>query len=248
MERVETLIKKLQEQLEKQAPLAQMLLTAQMLQAELSLLGDGAAGDIAVSVLAPQALVTPVVEATELQEEMVAEKVTEPEEKIVEVLQVDEAEIAAELEQIKKHAEEVQKISVLNKPAITFDDEEPEIPTLAHQNKNGAAKEINESVGSTASLNDKLKQGVIELGETLTEVPVRDLKKAIGVNDKFLFIKDLFRNDEAMYERSIKTINNFSMLAEAEYWIQRELKVKLGWDDRSETVQLFSQLVKRRFS
>jgi hypothetical protein len=51
-----------------------------------------------------------------------------------------------------------------------------------------------------------------------------------------------------MYERSIKTINGFSILPEAEYWIQRELKVKLGWSDGNETVQQFTQLVKRRFT
>ncbi len=34
-----------------------------------------------------------------------------------------------------------------------------------------------------------------------------------------------------MYERSIKTINAFRILPEAEYWMERELKVKLGWDE-----------------
>jgi len=51
-----------------------------------------------------------------------------------------------------------------------------------------------------------------------------------------------------MYERSIKTINSFSIYPEAEYWIQRELKVKLGWKEKDEAVVLFDQIVKRRFS
>jgi hypothetical protein len=51
-----------------------------------------------------------------------------------------------------------------------------------------------------------------------------------------------------MYERSIKTINTFHIFAEAEFWIQRELKVKLGWDTSLELVKTFDQLVKRRFS
>jgi hypothetical protein len=82
----------------------------------------------------------------------------------------------------------------------------------------------------------------------LTEAPVRDLKKAIGINDRFLFINELFRGDEAMYERSIKTINNFAIFPEAQYWIQRELKVKIGWSDADPVVKQFDQLVKRRFS
>ncbi len=241
MERVETLIKKLEEQLQQQASAAQMLLTVQMLQTELSSLSGTETNDKMVSIVIPQS-VNQITNTSNIINNTATEN---SEEKTVEILQIDEAEIEAELEQIKKHAEEVQKISIQNKPIITFD-EEIDIPTLTHQ-KETIAKEINDSVENTVSLNDKLKQGTIELGDTLTEVHIRDLKKAIGVNDKFLFIKELFRNDEAMYERSIKTINNFSILAEAEYWIQRELKVKLGWNDSSEAFQVFSQLVKRRF-
>jgi len=51
-----------------------------------------------------------------------------------------------------------------------------------------------------------------------------------------------------MFERSLKTINGFSIFPEAQYWIQRELKVKLGWKDRSDIVDHFDQLVKRRFA
>ena len=75
-----------------------------------------------------------------------------------------------------------------------------------------------------------------------------DLKKAIGINDRYLFINELFRGDETMYERSLKTINSFAIFPEAHYWIQRELKVKLGWNERSEIVGHFDQLVKRRFA
>ena len=82
----------------------------------------------------------------------------------------------------------------------------------------------------------------------LQGTPIRDLKKAIGVNDRYLFVNELFRGDENMYERSLKTINGFNIYPEAQYWIQRELKVKLSWPDNSETVKLFDQLIKRRFS
>ncbi len=120
-----------------------------------------------------------------------------------------------------------------------------EIPTLAQQEPR---KELNEAMaGVQASLNDSLKNPVLEVGHLLTEAPIRDLKKGIGVNDRFVFISELFRGDEAMYERSIKTINAFRIFAEAEYWIERELKVKLGWDGDKAVVQHFYQLVKRRF-
>lgn len=110
-------------------------------------------------------------------------------------------------------------------------------------------KEVNDVIGSKGtSLNDKLKTDVSDVRSTLHDAPVRDLKKAIGLNDRYLFINQLFRGDEVMYERSLKTINGFRILPEAEYWMERELKVKLGWDENRETTKHFYQLVKRRFS
>lgn len=250
MERVETLLKKLQDQFEQKANPHQLLLTVQMLQAELlHVQGAGAGfGSVAVTVASHRPAVNGTAHVA--APAPVAEKKTE--EKIIEVLQVDEAEIDAELEEIKRNAEARQKISHQNKPHIVFEQEE-EAPTLTQQDnyrRNDVKKEINETVtGSNgASLNEKLKQSRIDLGDTLTEAPIRDLKKAIGVNDRFLFINELFRGDEAVYERSIKTINGFSILPEAEYWIQRELKVKNGWNDGNPVVRQFDQLVKRRFS
>ncbi|MGF2412473.1 hypothetical protein [Ferruginibacter sp.] len=248
MQRVDTLIKKLQEQFAANAPASQLLFTVQMLQVELSQLQSAAPGNsAAINVDIPQTIAK------------------REEEKIVQVLQVDEAELEAELEEIKRNAEVMQKMSVHNKPPIVFEEEEHEIPTLAQHLitptnqpipqpvasvvQGEQKKEINESIaGNAASLNDKLKQSKIDLGDALTEAPIRDLRKAIGINDRFLFINELFRGDESMYERSIKTINSFSILPEAEYWIQRELKTKIGWSESNAVVQQFIQLVKRRFT
>ena len=121
-----------------------------------------------------------------------------------------------------------------------------DIPTLAHQ---PGSRELNDVIGNNgSSLNDRLKVDVMELAAALNDTPVRDLKKAIGVNDRYVFISQLFRGDEVMYERSIKTINGFRILPEAEYWMERELKVKLGWDENREATRHFYQLIKRRFS
>jgi len=112
------------------------------------------------------------------------------------------------------------------------------------------SREINDVIGNngSSSLNDKLKSDIVELKSALNDTPVRDLRKAIGINDRYVFINQLFRGDEVMYERSLKTINGFRILPEAEYWMERELKVKLGWDENREATRHFYQLVKRRFS
>jgi len=114
---------------------------------------------------------------------------------------------------------------------------------------NTLRRELNELVSqNNPSLNDKLKQSKTEIADRLGEMPVKDLKQAIGINDKFLFVQELFRGDVDMYERSIKTINECHSLQEAEYWIERELKIRQGWLDDTRPVQHFYSLVKKRFS
>ena len=248
MERVSTLIKKLQRQLDENASAQMLLHTAQMLQAELqsqSVIKNEITRD-KVSVIMPMSF---NVFQAELAGGHTTKNISEESEgKVIEVLQVDEKEIEEELEQIKRNAEAVNSMVANARPPFVYDPIE-DVPTLSHQtplakpnlSKNEIPFEYPES------LNDRLKEIKIELSDKLTDAPIKDLKKAIGINDRFLFINELFRGDEAMYERSIKTIQNFSIFAEAEYWIRRELKVKIGWVDSDPIVKQFDQLVRRRF-
>lgn len=250
MERVTTLIKKLQKQLDDKASVDVLLHTVQMLQAELESQASSreTVHQDKVSVIMPQAY-NVFRQFTNIEEDQKNIK----EEKIIEILQIDEKEIEEELEQIKRNAETVNSLSSNARHPLVYDPIE-EIPTLAHQTPLDAPVkkiEVPEAVNSfeyPESLNDRLKAAKKELAEKLTDAPIKDLKKAIGVNDRFLFINELFRGDEAMYERSIKTIQNFTIHAEAEFWIRRELKIKIGWHDSHPVVKQFDQLVRRRFS
>lgn len=243
MDRVHTLLQKLQSQLEQNCPTEDLLHTTEMLHAEILL----NAGKSSMTSSDKVCIIAPAFHYSGSSEDVVQEEEETPE-RIVEVLQVDEREIEAELEQIKKKAESVNALTAHSRPDYEYDPIE-DIPTLAMQapvtetsrNRNELPFEYPES------LNDRLKQVKIELSQALTSAPIKDLKKAIGVNDRFLFINELFRGDEAMYERSIKTIQNFSIYAEAEFWIRRELKVKIGWLDSDPVVKQFDQLIKRRF-
>lgn len=219
MERVGTLINKLKEQFEQQADADKLAVTAQMLLAELQ------ANQSAQSVQSKVSVVLPSV-ATHT------------------------------------HTAAPEPTPVKEAPVTNWLFETPsEIPTLAHQVQPVQAEapvvqapkkelfEFNTLLATPKeSLNEKLKEERVEVAAVLQGAPIRDLKKAIGINDRFLFVNELFRGDENMYERSLKTINSFSIYPEAQYWIQRELKVKLSWPDNSEAVKIFDQLVKRRFS
>ncbi len=223
MERLGALISKLQEQYQQKADVASLTLTIQMVLAELQQAKAPAAGGSGkISVVLPKtASAQPAADWKNVTEMTPAPEPDLP--KAGEVSPKKEENFGWKFDPLK------------------------EIPTMAHQNRE--LFELNESISDTSkSLNDTLRVEKKELGNVLQETPIRDLKKGIGINDRFVFINDLFKGDETMYERSIKTINSFNILPEAEYWIQRELKLKLAWNEENENVLLFDQLVRRRFS
>lgn len=263
MERIASLIEQLQQALQRNADAAHMLVLTRMLQAELEKLSrqnNETIGTKRVAVVLPVSKTSLSVTPSANMETppVVTSAAAETQEKIMEVLQVNEDEVEAELEEIHQKAEFAKKIQAQqhqHKPVLLFDDE-PGIPTLMHQPdykedpKSERSKEVNEAiVNDGRSINDNLKEDTTEIAHTLKELSgIKDLRKAIGINDRFVFINELFRGDEAMYERSIKTINNFTNYAEAQYWMERELKIKLGWDNNRVSTKEFYTLVKRRFS
>lgn len=233
MERIQALITQLKQQAEGNADPSQLLITVQLLQSELLGMQQGprTLGTSKVAVVLPSNM--------SVSRPQYEEKPFRPEPKPV--------------AEDKPPVQEVKETVLVDKGAISIVKENgqldmvfdpmTEIPTLSQQ-----AGQHDKPQGEPESLNDKLKQGKTEILEVLKETPIKDLRKAIGINDRFLFINELFRGDESMYERSIKTINSFNIFAEAEYWINRELKVKLGWLADQPAVLHFDQLVKRRFS
>ncbi|PSL47271.1 hypothetical protein CLV51_102116 [Chitinophaga niastensis] len=139
------------------------------------------------------------------------------------------------------------------KPAVAatlFDTVEEPVRNGNHTTADGLRKDLNELAGNNnnTSLNDRLRHQQVEIAQKLGEMPVNDLRHAIGINDKYQFIQELFRGDTDLYERSIKTINECGNLQEADYWIQREIKIIQGWEDDHHLVQHFYSLLKKRFS
>jgi hypothetical protein len=87
-----------------------------------------------------------------------------------------------------------------------------------------------------------------ELQEKLALDPIKDLKAAIGINDKFQFTATLFNGDEKAFEMAVKTINGFKIYAEAQFWIKSNLREQNKWDESADAVKAFDLLVKRRFA
>lgn len=75
--------------------------------------------------------------------------------------------------------------------------------------------------------------------------PVRNILSAISLNDRMLFIRTLFADDPALFQKTISVFNSLSSLAEAEAYIRSHFP---KWDMSSDTVYRFMMAARRRFS
>jgi hypothetical protein len=78
--------------------------------------------------------------------------------------------------------------------------------------------------------------------------PVTNLKAAITLNDKLLYIKDLFNGYSLAYSEAIEILNRFNTFEEANRFLNKNYIAKNNWDAKPETMDKFFVLLKRRYS
>lgn len=236
MKKIESLVEKLNMQIAQKASLDQLLVTVHMLQKEITgnLKEIDVLGAKAVAVIAPGVPnVLNLKEDVESQNsdkeyfELVVDAENDKSEEDVSSNHIPSYE---EMEKIIQHAkrEEGTKDRGKAQVNIILDSFADDLPTLSRQSKPTTR--------------------VARQAPKASKNSIKDLRKAIHTQDRLQYVKELFRGDENMFDRSLQTINNFNTLNEAEYWIMRELKTKNGWLSTNPLVQQFEQLVKRRFS
>lgn len=101
-------------------------------------------------------------------------------------------------------------------------------------------------------LGDVLGGGVTTLADVMaaSDEPttpfnrVEELRKAIGLNDKFLMIRDLFDGDAERYEATIDTLDEFEDLDECMIYIVENFR----WNPDSEAAKLIVSLLERKLA
>lgn len=75
---------------------------------------------------------------------------------------------------------------------------------------------------------------------------ITNIKAAIGINDKFQYLNDLFKGNVQDYNESLDALNNFGNLEEAEAHFNA-LRNKFGWDMENTSAAGLYELVIRRY-
>jgi hypothetical protein len=77
---------------------------------------------------------------------------------------------------------------------------------------------------------------------------INDLKSAITLNDKLMFVKDLFNGYSLAYSEAIEILNRFNNFDEAERFLKSNYYTKNNWENKPGTVDKFYDLLRRRFA
>lgn len=95
---------------------------------------------------------------------------------------------------------------------------------------------------------EKKKIAPVTPSEKYAEVPDIDIRSHIGINDKYVYISELFNDDKSAYDTAIKELNSFTSKDPAMDYVENQLSAKYNWNEESETVQSFYSLVISCFS
>ncbi len=96
-----------------------------------------------------------------------------------------------------------------------------------------------ESENQEAKEEEDLKQ----ISASLPKESNVNIELFIGINDRFLFIRELFNNNEEDYKNGIEFANKSTSFQQVESYF-RDVA---GWDFEDSSVILFMDIVKRRF-
>ena len=82
------------------------------------------------------------------------------------------------------------------------------------------------------------------LGEEISNRSIRSLRQGIGLNDKFLMIRDLFDGDANAYDEAIDTLDSFDDFDDCIIYIAENF----AWNADSEGAKFIMQLLERKLS
>lgn len=90
---------------------------------------------------------------------------------------------------------------------------------------------------------------VTDLSERLSATPIKDLKNAMGINERFLNISELFGGNAIAYNDTINILNELTDFNSAKAYIIEALAPKYDWldDRRINLAKSFIKKVKRRY-
>ena len=138
-----------------------------------------------------------------------------------------------------KNAEEGQKDVVEAYEEVDLDEMELEDEDPAESPN----KRLSDVFLKEKSVNDTVDGGIGKLEHKLSNRPVASIQTAIGINDRFQYIRELFDGKPDEFAKTVAELDSKNNIKEAVNYLQQNFKWK-----KNEASLKFVNLVKRRFT
>lgn len=199
-----------------------------------------------------------VEEQTEIEEEQLVEEQIEEKQEVVfnaddsfveereeEVLEEEDADTVEsnEYEEAvygdeEEDSAEDDESGDFEEDVVKCDKNDEKMPFLGVKNDNSDVQTIADVIGK--------QYEQVSIGEKIGRANSTNLKNAIDISDKFMFIKNLFDNDVKAYNETIEKFNSFSSKNDAMIYLQLLIN-RYEWDYNSRIYQKFELIISRKF-
>jgi hypothetical protein len=105
-------------------------------------------------------------------------------------------------------------------------------------------KPANERVDQSELFEEKMSK---ELSDKLGETAIDDIKKGMTLNDRILFMRDLFLGKQEEFDAAVYALNNAGSFDAARRELS-ELAFKFDWASKEKQAKPFIRLVRRRYN
>lgn len=110
------------------------------------------------------------------------------------------------------------------------------------------AQTVSEDSAYTPTLNDILAaKADKKINEQTVTKGITDLKMAVNLNDKLIYIRDLFNGYNLAYAEAMEIANKLANFEAADQFFQKNYAVKNDWASKQATVDKFYELLNQRF-
>jgi|GEM_PF-2457098 len=228
----------------------------------------------AEATIIEEQIVIPLATEPEIQTEIPEQIIPEPEitNEIIgeEVAEIPEAEFP-KVSEPQPEPDTQKYVSIEISEIMTTENTENEVeepvkeesPEPEKQNKNDFSEELFSAAQeqikkksvlekfsrSEPSINEKIASNKtqVPLADSVAKGPITDISKAITLNMKLSFIKELYSGDQKEYTKLIAFLTKCQNYSEAKLYIQAEQEKYQAWQQKPDLVEQLMSLITRRF-
>ncbi|MBY0245532.1 MAG: hypothetical protein K2Q03_08785 [Sphingobacteriaceae bacterium] len=159
-------------------------------------------------------------------------------------LSEDEALFLQKIEQKKENSNLLEQEENFEEEDFEEDEQAPEPFLLVRPSLENEIV-IEEEIEKVKTLNDLLQNQTDSVNERRVEQ--FDLKSVINLNEKMLYVKELFGGYNLAYAEAIELVSKMPNYEAADLFLQKNYAVKNNWHEKSETSKQFYTLIEHFF-